>query len=132
MTSVAAFELRTNLVASAIRNGVSKYWYGKGRQVDICSWWPDEPNHILCVLEYFYHCDSLELRMLVDTANYLTSIAENEIVYYYRCIDFISDRDPKKPTYKSGEDLEILNPNDLYKPEYCPSMSACDIYLLQL
>ena len=70
--------------------------------------------------------------MLVDTANYLTSIAENEIVYYYRCIDFISDRDPKKPTYKSGEDLEILHPNDLYKPEYCPSMSACDIYLLQL
>jgi hypothetical protein len=131
MTSVATFEFRTDLTMAALKEGASQYWQGKGYQVDVYLWWSEQPDRFFCVLEYFYHCDPLELTMLVDTANYFIGIAKNQTVYYYRCFDFVGDRDPEKSAYKSGEDLETLNPSDLHNPEYHPSMSACDIYLLQ-
>jgi hypothetical protein len=131
MTSVATFELKTALTMPTVKKEASQHWHGTGYRVDICSWWPDQPNRILCVLEYFYHYSDLELEMLVATADYLISIAQNADVYYYRCIDFVSDKDPDRSAYKTGESLEILNSNDLRKSEYHPSMSAWNIYLLR-
>jgi hypothetical protein len=134
MTSVATFELETIVVHSAVRDELSKYWHGLGYRVDMCLWWPDNPNHFLCVLEYFYYDDDIEseLCMLVAAAKYLLSVAQDNTMYYYRCIDFFSDRDPSKPNYKSGEKLDVLKVDDLRKPEYRPSMSAPEIYINNL
>lgn len=130
MTSVATFELKTIVDLSTLKTVVSSYWQGDGYKVDIQSWKPDTLNRTLCILEYFYSGDIHELEMMTMTAKYLLSVAQDDFLYYYRCIDFLGDLDSNHENYFGGKFMGNLNIEKLTLPEYQPSMASSEIYII--
>lgn len=98
MSDVATFEFQTDIDLESIHQKISKYWTGKGRQVDVYTW---EPDRTFCVLEYFFG-ESEERIMLYQAAKCLLDLARDNRVYYYRCIDFVGFLD-----LENYEDLEV-------------------------
>ncbi|MEO0769703.1 MAG: hypothetical protein AAFY72_09750 [Cyanobacteria bacterium J06649_4] len=124
MSDAATFEFQTDTELESLRQASSKYWVGKGRQVDIYSW--ENPHRTFCVLEHFGGGDE-EKKMLCQVAEYLLTVARNNCVYYYRCMDFVSDFDPnnyenkKLPDFCKSMSIEV---KALLLEPYQPSMSA--------
>jgi hypothetical protein len=128
MTSVATFELKTLAALSTIQDRASQYWCGDGYKVDAQSWRPGTLDRVICVLEYFYYCNTHELDMMAMTAKYLLSVSQDNLLHYYRCEDFVGDIDTKHPNYFGGKFIGNLKVDDLVRPEYQPSMVSTDIY----
>jgi hypothetical protein len=128
MTSVATFEFKTLTTLPAIQDEASKYWCGEGYKVDAQVWRPETVDRIICILEYFYYGSTHELDMMAITAKYLLSISHDNLLYYYRCGDFVGDIDTKHPNYFGGKFIGHLKVDHLVRPEYQPSMVSTDIY----
>jgi hypothetical protein len=131
MSNVATFELKTHIEASIVRDRASQHWNGLGYEADVCQWWADTPNRILCVLEYFFYGDSHEAAMMVATVKYLLSISQESFIYYYRSIDFVGDLDCEGSSYFGGCLVKNITVEDLYLSQYQPSMASTDIFKVQ-
>jgi hypothetical protein len=130
MTSVATFELKALTALPVIQESASQYWYGHGYKVDAQSWRPGILDRVICVLEYFYYGNAHELDMMAMTAKYLLSVSQDNLLYYYRCIDFVGDIDTNHPNYFGGKFIGNLRVDNLVRPEYQPSMVSTDIYAI--
>ena len=115
MSDSATFELETTVDRETIVRQISLSWHGFGYYVDVYSY-PQHSNRVFCTLDYVYGQPEEEgmLRKVVD---YLLSIASNQKIYYYRCIDFAPIPDDAFPIPK-------IAVSDLFQETFRPSIAA--------
>jgi hypothetical protein len=133
MTSVASLVVKTDIDKSQLKSSLSQYWYGNGYEVEICSqWWPSPPpdKRVVCILSYFFYRNTREHEMLTNAATYLLKITQDQLIYY-PCVDFVGDLDiPDQQNRIGGVFKGNLRVDNLTLPEYAPSMTSSDIYLI--
>lgn len=123
MSDVATFEFQASVDLYSIQQEVAKYWTGNGRNVDV---YVEDPVRTFCVLEYFYGRVE-EREMLCKVARYLLKVANDNCIYYYRCIDFVGFLDPKNYlNLKEVDNYELIaiDVEDLFLDAYQPMMGA--------